>query len=135
MRTLYTVAAFAPGLGIVAAVMSWIVMAIQRRKPVAIIGRLVDIRHSRARFATEHLTRIVLVNTRPQRSAILLPDHIVQGLDAGTIQPHQLEMYTFCFPQHPSPQPFELVDELRARYPHIQVQRSDAIPSPPRTGK
>lgn len=115
-RTLYTVAAFGPGLGIVAAAISWIFVSIRRRKPVLIIDDRIHIVHSGVSFPVTDLARLVITRAGLRSQAVLLPRHLVQ-------ETRGLEAYTVEFPPHPDPRPFELVEYLSARVPGLVVDK------------
>lgn len=120
LRNLFSVAALAPAVGILAAIVSLLALSYKRRRPVLVIDSHVRVPHSGVYFPLSDLA-ILRISRRGNHSlATLVPRHLVEAGEAGS---NDLGAYTIEFPQGPEPRPFELVDLLKAQVPGLVVEK------------
>lgn len=122
MRTLYAVAAAAPGCAVAAALLSMALLWWRRRQAVLIIDEQVRVPRSGVAFPVSELGTVQLWSDRsPRAYAALLPRHVRQRAQhegVASIRPYVVE-----FPQGSDPQPFELAEIIAQRHPGVRIEK------------
>lgn len=120
-ETLYQVAIFAPAAGMIVALIMLIVVLWRRSRPTLRIDTHVYIPRSGVRFLLTELNHLQLYS-RPEQGTFLalLPEHVTAGV---TDDPLAVADYIVSFPKGATPRPFELVDLIQARVPHVGVDK------------
>lgn len=121
LETLYRVATFAPAGGMIVALIMLIVVLWRRSRPALRIDTHVYIPRSGVRFLLTELNHLQLYS-RPEQGTFLalLPAHVTAGV---TEDPLAVADYIVRFPKGANPRPFELVDLIQARAPHVGVDK------------
>ncbi|WP_080793833.1 hypothetical protein [Corynebacterium pacaense] len=121
-RTLYGVAAAAPGFGTAVAVVSMAVVWWRRRQAVLIIDGQVRIPGSGVEFPLSELRTVQLWSgPGPTSSVALLPAHVTERAQRDGVRP--IAPYVVSFPKGSTPRPFELVELLLELHPDLGVER------------
>lgn len=122
----YAVAAGAPALGIVIAVLSLVVVLWRRSRPVLRIDDHVRIRHSGVSFPVAELATVQLWS-QGDSFVTLLPAHVTDRVESGPDARRTLAPYTVRLPRGMSPRPFELGEALQRRRTAIEVDRLGSL--------
>lgn len=117
--TAYSIAAAAPALGILAAIISLIVVLVRRSRPVLRIGEQVSIPHSGVVFPLTQLHTVQLWS-RQKTHIALLPDHVPERV---TTDPQAVAAYSVALPRDATPRPFELVELIKNVRPEVRVDK------------
>lgn len=124
--TAYSVAAIAPALGILLAIISLIVVLFRRSRPVLRIGEDVFIPRSGVVFPITQLDTVQLWSSGDS-FITLLPDHVPERVGANPKTRAPVAAYTVKLPQGVTPQPFELAELIQAKRPGVQVDKLGSV--------
>lgn len=121
LSTLFYVGAVAPAAGMLIALIMLVVVLWRRSRPVLLVDDRVHLPRTGVTFPVAQLAHLQLYSL-PGRGTflVLLPAHVKERVtgDATAVAP-----YTVRFPAGAEPQPFELVDMIRARVPEVGVDK------------
>lgn len=124
--TAYSVAAIAPALGIVLAIVSLIVVLYRRSRPVLRIGEEVYLPRSGVIFPVSQLATVQLWSSGDS-FITLLPDHVPERVGSDPTSRVPVAAYTVRLPQGVTPQPFELAELIQAKRPEVQVDKLGSV--------
>ncbi|MGD7002889.1 hypothetical protein [Corynebacterium halotolerans] len=122
----YAVAAAAPALGIVLAVLSLVIVLWRKSRPVLVVDDQVRIRHSGVSFPVAELDTVQLWS-RGESYVTLLPEHVPQRVGTNPTTRKAVSAYTVGLPHDVTPRPFELAELLQNRKPEVQVDKLGSL--------
>ncbi|MFP7364320.1 hypothetical protein SFC07_00835 [Corynebacterium callunae] len=120
-RTLYAIAAAAPGCGVLAALLSMCAVWLRRRKAVLVVDDFINIVHTGVHFPVSELARVQLWSDIRGSYAAFLPAHIGERVERDGVA--SIKPYVVAFPEGADPQPFEVVEFLLEDHPALEVDR------------
>lgn len=123
---LYLLASAAPAAGMLIAFLMLISRIWKRTRPALLIDdQRVTLPRTGVSFPLEQLAHLQLYS-RPTEGTFLvvLPHHVSERVQR---HPEAVAPYTVRFPDGSTPQPFELVELLRARVPGLSVDKLGSI--------
>jgi hypothetical protein len=123
--TLYLVAATAPAVGMLIAVIMLVAVLWRRSRPLLLIDDHVSLPPTGVRFPLRELDHLQLY-TVPGRGTflVLLPAHVPERFPQD---PRAVAPYTVKFPEGGRPQPMELVDLIVRRTPWVGVDKQGTV--------
>lgn len=135
LHALYAVALLVPLVGMLVALLSLIVVAVRARRVVVRIDDEVAIKATGVRFPVTDLAAVQVwtrdEDGRTRSMVAFLPAHISFRCDAASLRhgelPEQVRDYVALFPYGARPSAYEVVDLLRQRYPHVDVDKLGAV--------
>lgn len=115
----YTLAALAPALGIIAALLSLVVVLHRRSRPILEIGDMVKIPHSGVSFPLRELDTVQLWS-QGGTYITLLPEHVPERVPQSR---KEVASYSVRLPVDVSPRPFELTELIKNRRAEVQIDK------------
>lgn len=115
----YAVAALAPALGIIAAVISLMVVLYRRSRPILQIDDQVRIRHSGISFPLEELSTVQLWS-KGGTYVTLLPAHVQDRVQHSR---KAVAPYSVRLPDDVTPRPFELAELIKDRRNEVHIDK------------
>lgn len=130
LESFYLVATAAPATGMLLSLIMLAVVLHRRSRPTLRIDDRVTLPRTGVTFPLSQLSHIQLYS-RPGRGTflVLLPAHVPERVGRSGEDTRALAPYTVRFPEGATPQPFDLVDLIRARVPEVGVDKLGTVRS------
>lgn len=123
--TLYLVAATAPAVGMLIALLMLAVVLWRRSRPLLLVDDHVTLKPTGIRFPLPELHHLQLYTLPGQGTfLVLLPEHVPERFPQD---PRAVAPYTVKFPEGGRPQPMELVDLIVRRAPWVGVDKQGTV--------
>ncbi|MGP6172677.1 hypothetical protein [Corynebacterium sp. A21] len=119
----YALAALAPALGIIAAVISLVVVLYRRSRPILQIDEQVRIRHSGVSFPMDELGTVQLWS-KGGTYVTLLPVYVQERVQQSR---KAVAPYSVRLPDDVTPRPFELAELIKAHRNEVHIDKLGAL--------